>query len=61
METEKYFVTRELADFYRVKPQTILRSLCINGHYLNIKPIKLPNGHLLWRAPESLTAIKPTA
>ena len=61
METEKYLVTRELADFYRVKPQTILRSLCINGHYLNIRPITLPNGRKLWPKPESLSAIKQQA
>jgi hypothetical protein len=40
--------TRELADLYRVRPQTILRSFCLNGHYLSNKPIKMPNGRLLW-------------
>lgn len=61
METAQYLTTRELADLYRVRPQTILRSLCLNGHYLSIKPIKLPNHRNLWPKPESLSVIKPQA
>jgi hypothetical protein len=45
--------TAEFADALRIKPQTIRRSLCLNGHYLGIKPAaKLPNGRLLWDAAE---------
>ena len=45
---ENYITTRELADFCRVRSQTILSSLCLKGNYLGQKPIKMPNGRLLW-------------
>jgi len=42
--------TLEAAERLRIKPQTIRRSLCMSGHYLGLKPTKLPNGRLLWDA-----------
>jgi len=42
--------TLEAADRLRIKPQTIRRALCLSGHYLGLKPVKLPNGRLLWDA-----------
>lgn len=42
--------TLEVAERLRIKPQTIRRGLCINGHYLGLKPTRLPNGRLLWDA-----------
>lgn len=44
--------TEELAAGVRVKPQTIRAALCRNGHYLGLRPCKLPNGRLLWDAAE---------
>jgi hypothetical protein len=35
-----------------IKPETIHRSLCIRGHYLNLIPIKLGNKRLIWRKKE---------
>lgn len=32
-----------------IKPESIHRSLCIRGHYLGLRPIKLKNNRLLWR------------
>lgn len=40
--------TEELAAELRNRPQTIRAGLCRNGHYMGMRPIKLPNGHLLW-------------
>ncbi|HAR33410.1 MAG TPA: DNA-binding protein [Desulfobacter sp.] len=40
--------TKEFAALVRVDPQTIRRALCVNGHYLGLKPLKLPNHRLLW-------------
>lgn len=40
--------TKEFAALVRVDPQTIRRALCVNGHYLGLKPLKLPNNRLLW-------------
>jgi hypothetical protein len=43
-----HITTNQLAPTLGVKPNTIIRSLCVNGHYLGMKPRKLPNGRLLW-------------
>lgn len=40
--------TEEAAARLCVQPQTVRRSLCINGHYLNLRPVKLANRRLLW-------------
>lgn len=40
--------TDELANRFRVVPQTVRAGLCRKGHYLGLKPVKLPNGKLLW-------------
>jgi len=34
----------------RVQPQSIRRYLCEKNHYLGERPVKLPNGRLLWDA-----------
>ena len=44
--------TEELASVLRIVPQTVRAGLCRNGHYLGIRPVKLPNGKLLWDAAE---------
>lgn len=46
--TDEKLSTKELAGVFRVDPQTIRRGLCVNGHYLGLKPLKLPNHRLLW-------------
>ena len=40
--------TAEAADLLRVRPQTLRRALCLQVHYMGLKPAKLPNGRLLW-------------
>lgn len=40
--------TAEAADRLRIRPQTLRRALCLQGHYYGMKPTKLPNGRLLW-------------
>ena len=42
--------TTEAADVLRVRPQTLRHSLCLKGHYMGLRPVKLPNGRLLWEA-----------
>jgi len=44
--------TAEAAAVLRVRPQTLRRALCLNGHYLGLRPTKLPNGRLLWDAAD---------
>ena len=48
--TAQKLSTEEFADALRLRPQTIRRSLCLTGHVMGLKPVKLPNGRLLWDA-----------
>lgn len=52
MEEEK-ITTEELAGKLCVKPGTVRRGYCLDGHYLGLKPIKLPNRRLLWSADKA--------
>ena len=52
MTNETHIPTREFARELHVKDESVRRSLCINGHYMGIKPLKLPNGRLLWPVSE---------
>ena len=40
--------TEEVAVALCVKPQTVRASLCRSGHYMGLRPLKLPNGRLLF-------------
>lgn len=44
--------TAEAAAVLRVKPQTLRRALCLQGHYFGMRPTKMPNGRLLWDAAD---------
>lgn len=44
--------TAEAADLLRIRPQTLRRALCLQGHYFGMRPVKLPNGRLLWDAAD---------
>ena len=43
-----YISTNDFAYLLGVQGQTIRRGLCMNGHYMGVKPIKLLNRRLLW-------------
>lgn len=45
---KQYIPTNHFAARFGVQPDTVRRNLCVNGHFLGIKPVKLPNGRLLW-------------
>lgn len=45
---KQYIPTNVFASRFGVKGDTVRRNLCINGHFLGAKPVKLPNGRLLW-------------
>jgi hypothetical protein len=57
MEHNESLNSKEFAATVRVEAQTIRRSYCVNGHYLGIKPLKLPNGRLLWPKTEVLRVL----
>ena len=42
--------TAEAADRLRIRPQTLRRALCLQGHYFGIRPRKLPSRFLAWPA-----------
>lgn len=44
--------TAEAAERLRIRPQTLRRALCLQGHYFGMRPVKLPNGRLLWDAAD---------
>jgi hypothetical protein len=46
----KFYSTKEFAELLRIGPNTIRRSLCVNGHYLGVRPVKLANRRLVWPA-----------
>lgn len=48
----KRISTEEMAAMLRIVPQTPRAALCRQGHYLGMRPVKLPNGRLLWDATE---------
>lgn len=40
--------TDELAYALRIKSQTLRKRYCLYGSYFGIRPLRLPNGKLLW-------------
>ena len=46
--SNQYIPTEQFAALYGVKSDTVRRNLCIKGHFLGVKPLKLGNRRLLW-------------
>lgn len=42
--------TESFASSLGVKAQTVRHSLCQKGHYMGVRPVKLPNRFLRWPA-----------
>lgn len=51
-QPSKLVTTEELAALLRIVPQTARASLCRFGHYMGMRPVKLPNGRLLWNSSD---------
>lgn len=47
-QEKKYCSTEVFSQRFQVKPDTVRRGLCLNGHYGGFRPLKLSNGRLLW-------------
>lgn len=45
---QSHITTKQLAFLLGVNPDTIRRGLCVNGHYMGLKPVKMPNRMLMW-------------
>lgn len=50
--------TNACAAILSCKPHTMRRGLCVDGHYLGLKPIKLANGRLLWDEKKALQLVE---
>lgn len=59
--TTNYIKTEILAERIGIKSTSIRVRLCRTGSYFGLRPIKLPNGRLIWPADavEQLTATRP--
>ena len=44
----KGFSTEEFGKLVKSRPETIRRGFCVDGHYMGVRPIKLPNRRLIW-------------
>lgn len=53
MEKTNFLTTNQLASRLGVQGATIRRGLCVNGHYMGLRPGKLPNNRLLWSEAEA--------
>ena len=42
------YSTEQAAAALHIRPQTLRAALCLQGHYFGMRPVKLPNGRLLW-------------
>lgn len=49
---QTYLSTEAFAKALNIKPNTPRAALCRDGHYLGVRPLKLPNRRLLWPAAE---------
>ena len=61
MREETHLPTNELAKMLGVTSATIRRGYCVNGHYMNMRPVKLPNGRLLWPEVDLKTLLRKEA
>lgn len=47
-----FYSTAEVADRLKVKPESVRHALCLKGHYMGLRPHKLPNGRWIWAGEE---------
>lgn len=45
---DDYAPTKDAAAIIHVQPQTMRAGYCNDGEYMGMRPVKLPNGRLLW-------------
>lgn len=51
-QAPRNYSTVAAATVFGVQPGSLSTALWRNGHYCGIKPVRLPNGRLLWPADE---------
>ncbi|KVQ16514.1 DNA-binding protein [Burkholderia ubonensis] len=48
--TRRPITTDELAELLSIRPQSIRKRYCQTGAYFSLRPVKMPNGRLMWPA-----------
>ncbi|KUZ59770.1 DNA-binding protein [Burkholderia ubonensis] len=49
-QTRRPITTEELAELLSIRPQSIRKRYCQTGAYFSLRPVKMPNGRLMWPA-----------
>ncbi|VWC97726.1 putative DNA-binding protein [Burkholderia lata] len=49
-QAHRPMTTEELAELLSLRPQSIRKRYCQTGAYFTLRPVKLPNGRLMWPA-----------
>ncbi|WP_321801479.1 MULTISPECIES: DNA-binding protein [unclassified Burkholderia] len=49
-QARRPMTTEELAELLSLRPQSIRKRYCQTGAYFTLRPVKLPNGRLMWPA-----------
>ncbi|WP_454752270.1 DNA-binding protein [Cupriavidus necator] len=49
-EAHRPITTEELATLLSIRPQSIRKRYCQTGAYFSLRPVKMPNGRLMWPA-----------
>ena len=49
-QTRRPITTEELAALLSIRPQSIRKRFYQTGAYFSLRPVKLPNGRLMWPA-----------
>ena len=50
IQARRPITTDELASILSIRPQSIRKRYCQTGAYFSLRPLKLPNGRLMWPA-----------
>lgn len=58
MHIEQTLSTTQLAAAFHVQPRTIFQNLSTKGHFLGLKPTKLPNSRLIWSAEDAAKLLR---
>jgi hypothetical protein len=45
-----FLSTEEFAEQLTIRPQSIRKRYCQTGGYFGVRPVKMPNGRLMWPA-----------
>lgn len=57
VSADRKLSTEELAAAAKIKPESIRSAYCRDGHWLGLRPVKLPNRRLLWDAQAASSAL----